>query len=251
MGQTARTTKLLLDLSPREQGGTNTGKRHALEATVTLLNEARCFYLDFFLAHPEKLREQVAVSSSQTGVVTKQLISADKLLTWAESHTVETDSHPELLPLWNFSHRFPDFPTRYRRSVIKDCIGKARGYLTALEHWEHSGNQKGKPGRPTAANHPTLYVGTFTLELEHLDLRQSFVRLKVYTGTEWVWAKYPPATTATLNAAGARRGGSRKARSSSSRPSQPPSTSCKPKPSPPGRWWSASAIPIWSRWRSI
>jgi hypothetical protein len=191
MGQTARTTKLLLDLSPRDQGGTNTGKRAYLEETVTLLNSARRFYLDFFLAHPDKLREQVEVQSSQTGVVTTQLISADKLLTWAESHTVATETHPEPLPAWNFSHRFPDFPSRYRRSVIKDCIGKARGYLTTLEHWEGSGKQKGKPGRPTAANHPTLYAGTFTLELERLDLRQSFVQLKVYTGTEWVWAKYP------------------------------------------------------------
>jgi len=191
MGQTARTTTLLLDLSPRAQGGTNTRKRHALEATVALLNRARRFYLDFFLAHPDKLQEQVEVTSSQTGIVTNQLISADKLLTWAESHTVATETHPEPLPAWNFSHRFPDFPSRYRRSVIKDCIGKARGYLTALEHWEHSGNQKGKPGRPTAANHPTLYAGTFTLELERLDLRQSFVQLNVYTATEWVWATYP------------------------------------------------------------
>src|SRR5215831_9225704 len=191
MGQTARTTKLLLDLSPRAQGGTNTGKRHALEVTVALLNAARRFYLDFFLAHPDKLREQVEVRSRQTGELTHQLISADKLLTWAEFHTVETETHPAPLPAWNFSKAFHEMPTRYRRSVIKDCIGKARGYLTALEHWEHSGTRKGKPGRPTAANHPTLYAGTFTLELERLDLRQSFVRLKVYTGTEWVWARYP------------------------------------------------------------
>src|SRR5215831_2283262 len=191
MGQTARTTKLLLGLAPRAQGGTNTGKRAYLEETVALLNAARRFYVDFFLAHPDTLREQVEVTSSQTGAVTERLISADKLLTWAEFHTVATDAHPEPLPAWNFTHRFPAFPNRYRRSVIKDCIGKARGYLTALEHWEHSGQRKGKPGHPTAANHPTLYAGTFTLELESLDLRQSFVRLKVYTGTEWVWANYP------------------------------------------------------------
>jgi len=191
MGQTVRTTKLLLDLSAREQGGTNTRKRCYLDETVALLNVARRFYLEFFLAHPEQLREQVAVPSSQTGEVTERLISADKLLTWAEFHTVATDVHPDPLPLWNFSHRFPDFPTSYRRSVIKDGIGKARGYLTALQHWEQSGNQKGKPGRPTAANHPRLYAGTFTLELDGLDLRQSFARLKVYTGTEWVWSNYP------------------------------------------------------------
>src|SRR5215472_13824470 len=127
MGQTARTTKLLLDLSPRDQGGTNTGKRAYLEETVALLNAARCFYLDFFLAHPDQLREQVEVTSSQTGAVTEHLISADKLLTWAEFHTVATETHPDPLPAWNFSQAFPAFPNRYRRSVIKDCIGKARG----------------------------------------------------------------------------------------------------------------------------
>src|SRR5215472_8590447 len=168
MGQTARTTKLLLDLSPRDQGGSNTGKRAYLEETVTLLNSARRFYLEFFLAHPDTLREQVKVTSSQTGAVTDRLISADKLLTWAEFHTVATDVHPEPLPAWNFSQAFPEMPNRYRRSVIKDCIGKARGYLTTLEHWDQSGKPKGKPGRPTAANHPTLYAGTFLLELERL-----------------------------------------------------------------------------------
>jgi len=186
MGQTARTTKLLLDLSAREQGGTNTRKRCYLDETVALLNVARRFYLEFFLAHPGKLVEQVEVTSNQTGAVTERLISADKLLTWAEFQTVETSVHPEPLPQWNFSCHFPDLPNRYRRSVIKDCIGKARGYLTALQNWHQSGNKKGKPGHPTAANHPTLYAGTFTLELESLDLRRSFVRLKVYTGTEWI-----------------------------------------------------------------
>ena len=191
MGQTARTTKLLLDLSARERRGTNTRKRQYLEETVTLLNSARRFYLEFFLAHPVKLLEQVEVRSRQTGAVTQRRISADKLLTWAEFHTVATDAHPDPLPLWHFSRRFPDFPNRYRRSVIKDCLGKARGYLTAVQHWERSGKKKGKPGHPTAANHPTLYAGTFTLELERLDLRQSFVRLKVYNGTEWIWVNYP------------------------------------------------------------
>ena len=55
MGQTARTTKLLLDLSACKQGGANTHKRAYLEEAVTLLNSARRFYLEFFLAHPEKL----------------------------------------------------------------------------------------------------------------------------------------------------------------------------------------------------
>jgi hypothetical protein len=46
MGQATRTTKLLLDLGKRTQGGTNTSKRGYLEATVELLNAARTFYKD-------------------------------------------------------------------------------------------------------------------------------------------------------------------------------------------------------------
>jgi len=191
MGQTVRTTKLLLDLSKREQGGANRDKRRYLEETVAMLDAARCFYLDFLLAHPQILMERVEVISKQTAEVSQRLISADKVLTWAEFQTLATDAHPAPLPQWNFSKAFPDFPNRYRRSVIKDCIGKARGYLTTLRTWQHAGKQKGKPAVPTAANHPTLYAGTYTLELDSLDLRKSFVRLKVYSGSQWVWVHYP------------------------------------------------------------
>ena len=55
MGQATRTTKLLLDLSERRQGGANTGKRTFLAETVALLTAARAFYIDFFLAHAGKL----------------------------------------------------------------------------------------------------------------------------------------------------------------------------------------------------
>src|SRR5258708_10921148 len=117
MGQSARTTKLLLDLSDRGQGGANREKRRYLEETVTVLDAARRFYLAFFLAHSEILMERVEVIAKKTGEVTLALVSADKLLTWAEFQTVETSAHPDPRPAWNFSQAFPDFPTRYRRSV--------------------------------------------------------------------------------------------------------------------------------------
>jgi len=135
--------------------------------------------------------ERVEVISKRIGEVSERLISADKLLTWAEFQTIETDAHPDPLHDGNFSKAFPDFPNRYRRSVMKDCIGKARGYLTTLRTWQRAGKKKGKPGVPTAANHPTLYAGTYALELDTLDLRKSFVRLKVYTGSQWIWVHYP------------------------------------------------------------
>ena len=141
---------------------------------MEILNAARRFYLDFFLAHPDKLTERVEVISKKTGEVREGVISADHLLTWAEFQTIETAEHPDPLPDWNFSKAFPDFPTRYRRSVIKDVIGKARGYLTTLLKWQRSGKKQGKPGIPTASNHPTLYAGTFTLDLDELDCAQEF-----------------------------------------------------------------------------
>jgi hypothetical protein len=191
MGQAERTTKLRLDLGEREQGGANQQKRIYLEETAALLNAARSFYLDFFLAHAAKLSERVQMVSKKTGEVREAVISADKLLTWAENLTVETREHPHPDPTWNFSARFPGLPWEYRRSVIKDCIGKAKAYLTAHETWKRSSKKKGKPGRPTPCNHPTLYEGTFSLMLDTLDLKQSFVRLGVYTGQHWEWIHYP------------------------------------------------------------
>ena len=191
MGQASRTTKLLLDLSPREEGGANSEKRGYLQATVAILNRARAFYLDFFLAHPAKLTERVPVTSKTTGEEREALISTDQLLTWAEFQTVATQEHPNPIAGWNFSQQFPDFPNRYRRSVIKDSLGKARGYLTAIATWQASGKKTGKPGLPAPRNHPTLYDGTHSLELDALDLRHTFVRLKVFTGKQWRWVNYP------------------------------------------------------------
>lgn len=70
---------------------------------MRLLTASRAFYVEFFLAHPASLLERVEAVPSRTGEVEERLISADKLLTWAEAQTVETRDHPEPLPGWNFS----------------------------------------------------------------------------------------------------------------------------------------------------
>ena len=44
MGQATRTTKLLIDLGRRDQGGANTDKRAALAATALVLNQARLLH---------------------------------------------------------------------------------------------------------------------------------------------------------------------------------------------------------------
>ena len=76
MGQASRTTKLLLDFSKRSQGGANPGKRSHLEATVAILNDARRFYLDFFLAHQDRLRERACASMGRSKPPALSLIRA-------------------------------------------------------------------------------------------------------------------------------------------------------------------------------
>ncbi|HYT27597.1 MAG TPA: transposase [Ktedonobacteraceae bacterium] len=195
MGQATRTTKLLLDLGKRDQGGANTDKQAALTATVEVLNRARAFYIQFFLAHPDKLAERVSYFSEKHQEERERLISPNELLTWAEALTVATRDHPHPLPSYNFSQQFPEFPFIYRRSVIKDAIGKVRSYHSHLANWQASGKNRGLPGSPGATNHPTLYSSAFCLDLDAADLRPGpgscFARLKVYTGVVWQWHHYP------------------------------------------------------------
>src|SRR5215469_9088653 len=191
MGQATRTTKLLLDLGKRKEGGANSQKRAALDATAAVLTAARAFYLDFFLAHADKLSERVIYYSEEHLELRERLISAHELLSWAESCTVATAAHPHPWSGWNFSERFPGLPFAYRRSVIKDAIGKVRSYLSNHANWEASGKKKGKPGLPAATDHPTLYQGCIALDLQALDLKAAFVRINVYTGEAWTWMQYP------------------------------------------------------------
>jgi Putative transposase DNA-binding domain len=191
MGQATRTTKLVLHLGNRTQGGANTEKRAALDATEKVLNAARAFYIDFFLAHAQKLAERVAYYSEEHLEIRERLISAHELLTWAEACTVATAAHPHPWTGWNFTERFPGMPFAYRRSVIKDAIGKVRSYLSSRATWEKSGKKKGKPGVPGASDHPTLYQGCIALEMEALDTKEAFVRINVYSGETWTWMHYP------------------------------------------------------------
>ena len=191
MVETIRATKIEINLDNRDAGGTNTHKRKYLELTQKLLNEARAFYVQFFLSHPEKFEERVRYYSEKHGTYRERKLNSKELLSWAESLTVTTREHPDIPDGQNFSLKFPGMPTVYRRSVINDAIGKARSYLSHLENWKKSGEGKGKPGLPGANNHPVLYKGTYSLQLSILNRRGGFVRIKVFDGNKWVWVNYP------------------------------------------------------------
>src|SRR5258708_24764916 len=141
MGQATRTTKLLLDLGKREEGGANTGKRAYLDATGAILTQARAFYLDFFLAHAQKLAERVSYYSEKHLEMRTRAISANELLTWAEGCTVATREHPHPWEGWNFSERFAGMPVVYRRAALQNALGQARPYPPPRPHRGKNGNQ--------------------------------------------------------------------------------------------------------------
>lgn len=188
MAAAIRSTKIEINLTSRSSGGANTLKRKYLGLTQNVLNEARAFYVQFFLSHPEKFEEKVAYFSEKRREWRERRLNSKELLAWAESLTVSTQDHPDPLEGWNFSEKFPGMPTAYRRSVINDAIGKVRSYLS---HLKRRGEGRGKPGLPGADNHPVLYKGTYSLELGGFDRRGSFVRIKVFDGSGWIWANYP------------------------------------------------------------
>jgi len=143
----------------------------------------------------------VVFYSNQHLEMRERPLSAHELLTWAEAATCETADHPHPWTSWNFTARFPQMPFVYRRSIIKDAIGKVRSYLSNLANWEKTGKRSGKPGPPGESLHPTLYQGTLTLDLETLDAKNGFIHLKVYTGQRWEWHNYPAQTSRYARAA--------------------------------------------------
>jgi hypothetical protein len=54
MGQASRTTKVLLDLGKRAQGGANTEKRAALDATSEVLTAARADLTSTFFSRMQR-----------------------------------------------------------------------------------------------------------------------------------------------------------------------------------------------------
>jgi IS605 OrfB family transposase len=187
MGQATRTTKLALDLRHRAQGGANTDKRAFLEATVQVLNAARAFYVEFFLAHAEKLSERVSYYSEHHLEMRERAISANELLTWAECSTVATNEHPHPSSGWNFSERFPDLPFVYRRSVIKETVFVTDHGLDAhrYRHLKRIAKKQWLSGKPVKGEHSNQQLW------QHVGRMNEDAAHKVACDIASVCAKYP------------------------------------------------------------
>lgn len=83
-----------------------------------------------------------------------------------------------------FDEVFPKMPSYFRRSVLQKVLGTVRSYHTNLDKWKEGGEQGNKPKlRSTGHAMPAFYKDQMYKE------KDGKTRLKLYSGTDWVW--YP------------------------------------------------------------
>jgi IS605 OrfB family transposase len=183
----------------------NKGKEEALESTLEILNQVLSSYIDLTLQHLSLLTSYKEYVNKKTGEVRIRVLYNSEILTELEKLSLSTKAHPDVSI--NIHSLFPGLPTNLRRSCINTSTGMCKSYLSNLKNWEHK--KKGNPPTPPAArNLPTFYKGVYQLEL--LDIKNQFVRLKVFDGKEclvgfdthsesscqnqqkeWIWKNYP------------------------------------------------------------
>jgi len=143
-------------------------------------------YLDLTQKHRFLLLATKESVHKKTGEVLFRPLRNAEILTELEKLSLPTLKHPETEI--NIKSLFPGLPTHWRRSCINTSTGMVKSYLSHLKNW--GSHQKGNPPKPPVArNLPTFYKGTYQIEL--FDIKNQFVRLKVFDGTSWVWKNYP------------------------------------------------------------
>jgi putative transposase len=90
-----------------------------------------------------------------------------------------------------FGQRFYKFPSYYRRGAIGWAIGQVSSFVTRYAEWQ-AGTRTRKDAKPPRLNadtgtYPPLYKGQC---IKFSDGYQT-AEIKVFTGTDWVWAQMP------------------------------------------------------------
>jgi transposase len=143
-------------------------------------------YIDLTLQHLSFFSERKESVNKKTGEVYLRPLFNSEILTELEKLSLPTKAHPKTEI--NIKSLFPGLPTVWRRSCINTSTGMCKSYLSNLKSW--GSHKKGNPPKPPKPrNLPTFYSGAIKLEL--LDIKNQFVRLKVFDGKEWIWKNYP------------------------------------------------------------
>ncbi|MEO2083385.1 MAG: hypothetical protein ABGX12_05135 [Desulfurobacteriaceae bacterium] len=146
----------------------NKEKRELLDRTLSLYAEVLKFYL-------EAIRK--------AGIYRVVSLSKKRALTFLESITVSTKTHPN--PPYSIEETIKtSVQTNIRRSAINKAYGMVKSYVSNLKNWYKEGRELGhrKPSYPNPKNFSLTYYAT-DVELQDIFLRDGkefhFVRLKV------------------------------------------------------------------------
>ncbi|MBI1822953.1 MAG: hypothetical protein HYR80_02405, partial [Nitrospirae bacterium] len=89
-------------------------------------------------------------------------------------------------PFSQFDQRFYKFPSYFRRMVIMESIGHVSSHLTRFNQWKANPKGKEPAFQPNCQSFPVFYKKNMSEWM-----RNGKIRLKLYTGTDWIWFVLP------------------------------------------------------------
>ncbi|WP_105305201.1 IS200/IS605 family accessory protein TnpB-related protein [Anaerolactibacter massiliensis] len=91
----------------------------------------------------------------------------------------------------SFDHKFPKFPSYYRRAAIMQALGIVSAYQSALKNWKANGS-KGEAPKLDSCKHrmPALYRGNTykpVIDEQTGEVMPYAAKIKVFRNHDWVW----------------------------------------------------------------
>ena len=91
----------------------------------------------------------------------------------------------------SFDHKFPKFPSYYRRAAIMQALGIVSSYQSALKDWKANGS-KGEAPKLDSCRHrmPALYRGNTykpVIDEQTGEVMPYAAKIKVFRNHDWVW----------------------------------------------------------------
>ena len=91
----------------------------------------------------------------------------------------------------SFDHKFPKFPSYYRRAAIMQALGIVSAYQSSLKNWEANGS-KGEAPKLDSCKHrmPALYRGNTykpVIDEQTGEVMPYAAKIKVFRNHDWVW----------------------------------------------------------------
>ena len=155
-----------------------TNASRVLDKTVQIYRDAVNYIVEVAL-----LRfEDISSLQAENGVPKEKVRMA-----FVESLIHTTQSNAAVYK--KFDQNFYKFPSYLRRAAIFEAVGIVSAYKSLVKNWEDGGRKGNRPRlNKTRDSFPCFYKGNTFVKGE--DEKSPSVRLKIYNGSDWVWADF-------------------------------------------------------------